>query len=94
MEVTKKGIEPSTWREEVICPRCEAHLKISYKDIFMERSKKKTFFSYKYILHYLVKCPTCGKKIILNENKLPNIIKRKVIDNMDLVDKLLMFYFS
>ena len=94
MEVKKAGIKPSTWSEEVICPRCEATLKISWKDIFIRTSRKETLFSSKHILHYYINCCECGCRIKLNEDKLPYVIKKKVYDNMDIFDRLLNFYFS
>ena len=94
MEVTKSGIKPSTWRHELICPRCEAHLRISRKDIFIKTSTKETLFSYKHVLNYYIDCPECGCRIKLNEEKLPYVIKKAIFDNMDIVERLLNFYFS
>lgn len=94
MEVTKPGIQAKTWRKEVKCPRCECHLKISWKDIFILTTRKATFLSYEHILHYYIKCPECGHSMELNEKQIPYVIKEKVYNNMDIVDRLLNFYFS
>lgn len=94
MKVIQPGINPETWRKEVKCTRCECHLKISWQDIHILTTRKYSLFSYKHILHYYIKCSECSSKIELSEEKLPYIIKKKVYDNMGMVDRLLNFYFT
>ena len=94
MKVKKSGIKPSTWREEFECPRCEANLEISWKDIYIRTTRKETFFSYKHILHYCITCSECGCKIELDEEDIPEVIRKKVFDNMDMFDRMINFYFT
>ena len=93
MEVNKSGINPNTWTKQVKCPLCEAGLNISWKDISMKAINKETFLSRKRILQYYIKCAECGSKIEIDENELPYIIRKKIYNNMDTVDRVLSFYF-
>lgn len=94
MEVTKQGITPKTWRGKVRCPRCEAGLKISWKDIFIRTTRKETLFSHKHILHYRITCSECGCIIELDDDDIPEVIQKKVFDNMDMYDRMMNFYFT
>lgn len=92
MRVKKEGyIE--TWYKDVKCPECEALLEIEWKDIFIRRKKVNTFWTFKYVLKYYVKCLRCGSEIEIPEKDIPTIIRREIIYNMDPVEKLLTFYF-
>lgn len=94
MKVKENGIKPSTWKLDVKCSRCEAVLEVSYEDIHINVSRKTTFFSVKRVLKFYVICSECGEKIEIDAEEIPNIIKMEIFDNMDIVEKLLKFYFS
>ena len=94
MKVKKNGMKPSTWRMDVNCNRCKATIEISYKDIEIVREKKNTFWAEKYILKCYIICPECGEKIEIDERNIPFTIRRQIIEDMDVVQYLMLFYFS
>lgn len=96
MNVVQHGISPATWKTQVVCPRCNAHLEVCCKDIKLTTTKKATLLSlkpYKLISHYHVICMECGYTIKLPEHSIPSVICEAIIQNMSLLELLLNFYY-
>lgn len=87
MEVKNKGIDPNTWRTDVICPTCKSELSVGYKDISMFKIQK--FFGPK--LCFAIKCCECRQRIRLREG-VPYVIKQAILSEMDSLDMLINFF--
>lgn len=95
MEIKQNGINPSIWKEEIKCPRCNALLEISVKDISTRTKSKRDFWGKKsYIASFTVNCTNCNTKIILNKEKLPSLITEYLLKARDPVETFLDIYFS
>ena len=88
MEVKNKGIDPKTWRTDVVCPTCKAELSVGYKDISMFKIQK--FFGGPKLC-FAIKCCECGQGIRLREG-VPYIIKQAILSEMDTLEMFINFF--
>ena len=88
MEVISNGITPETWRYHGKCPHCQTTLAVQYRDINMY--PEQGFFKSR--LRFKVKCCVCHNPLFLKESEVPSIIRRAILDDMPLAEKLLKFF--
>lgn len=71
MKVLEEG---PGWSNIAICKLCESKLLVEINDIYFYLDENN-------IKYYRYTCPVCGKINDLKVEKIPTLIKKKIIDN-------------